>query len=153
MQDVLSSQDQQPVSSPNEKQTAPVQAGGMMGIMGPRKIYNPNTTNDVSDMAVRLMQKHGEISPEEREQQEAEARIKKEMEEAKQREIDSYAEKPWEWMRDHAVEHREGDFLVAIASRAEHLEVIRAGRKWRQVSAHAHLPSVLGCNLSNALAI
>ena len=58
------------------------------------------------------------------------ARVKKDEDEA---EIDKLTEKSWEWMRDHAVELREEDFLIALSSRAEHLDVIRASRKWRQV--------------------
>ncbi|KAK9838610.1 hypothetical protein WJX84_008420 [Apatococcus fuscideae] len=57
------------------------------------------------------------------------ARVKKDEDEA---EIDKLTEKSWEWMRDHAVELREEDFLIALSSRAEHLDVIRASRKWRQ---------------------
>ena len=137
MQGIPPGQDQQPLG---DKQMPVYQTGGIQGIMGQRLPYDPNATNDLSDMAVRLMQRHGETTPEEREQQEAEARLQKELEEAerlKEAEINSHAEKPWEWMRDHDKEHREGDFLVALSSRAEHLEVVRAGRKWRQVSMHA----------------
>ncbi|KAK9841228.1 hypothetical protein WJX74_002253 [Apatococcus lobatus] len=119
----------------DQQQMAFNQTGGIQGLMGQRLPYDPNATNDLSDMAIRLMVRHGETTPEEREQQEAEARLQKELEEAerlREAEIDSHAEKPWKWMRDPDKEHREGDFLVAMSSRAEHLEVVRAGRKWRQ---------------------